>query len=137
MATPVYYSGGDTYVSVGLGTTSAGEVNTLSATNSYVKTYTPAKTILLAGTSAVTIGTSSAANDTMLLQVTILKNAGPATATIVGFADNTGAAQNIVLTGSTTIDTTYFFPCGLINGKGALTIQPSVTLTTIVSYNPV
>jgi hypothetical protein len=114
-----------------------GGTNPASATNSYVKTYTPAKTIILAGTSAVTIGTSAAANDTMLLAVTILKNAGPATATLIGFADNTGAAQNIVLTGSTSIDTTYNFPCGLVNGKGTLQITPSVTLTTVVCYNPV
>lgn len=115
----------------------AGETNPASATNSYLKTFTPGKTVILAGTSAVTIGTSTAANDTLLLQVTILKNAGPATATLTGFADNTGAAQTILLSGSTSQDTVYSWPCGLVNGKAALQVTPSVTLTTVVSYNPV
>ena len=116
----------------------AGESNQASATNAYLKTYTPGKTLLLSGTSAVTIGASAAANDTMLLQVTILANGGAAaTATIVGMADQTNAAQNILLTGSTSVDVVYAWPCGLVNGKGLLQITPSVTLKVLVSYNPV
>lgn len=123
---------------VNLDTLIAGERNPLSATNSYLATFTPASwTRLLSGTSAVAIANSAAANDTMLLSVTILKNAGPATATIVGFQDQTGSAQSILLSGSTSIDTTYYFPNAMINDKSALTITPSVTLTVLVSANPV
>lgn len=112
----------------------AGEANTASATASYVRTFSPASTIILSGTSAVTIGSSAQANDTMLLQVTILSNAAAVTATIAGMADQTGAAQNIILTGSTTADVVYAFPCGLVNGKGTLKITPSVTLKVVVGY---
>ena len=116
----------------------AGETNSGSATNGYLKTYAPGKTILLSGTSAVAIGGSAQANDMMLLSVTILANGGAAvTATIAGLADQTGTAQNILLTGATATDTNYFFPCGILNGKAALTITPSVTLKVLVSYNPV
>lgn len=112
--------------------------NPASNTNSYEAVYTPASwTRLLSGTSAVTIANSAQAGDTMLLSVTILKNAGPATATIAGLQDQTGAAQNIVLTGLTTQDVVYAFPNAMINEKGILQVTPSVTLTVIVSANPV
>jgi hypothetical protein len=113
----------------------AGETNPDSATNGYLKTRLETNLTILAGTDPVTIG-GGAANDTHLQRVTILANGGGAvTAAITGFADNTGAAQTITLTGSTTVDTVFDF-YGSINSAGAITIDPSVTLKVLVNWRP-
>lgn len=97
-------------------------------------TSMPANVNVLSGTSAVTIG-AGGAGDTMLMGIVILKNAGPATATITGFVDQDGStARSVVLTGSTAADTVYSFGAGLINSEAALTITPSVTLTVVVYW---
>lgn len=94
----------------------------------------PANVEVLSGTSAVTVGGGNAM-DTLLMGIIILKNAGPATATITGFSDQDGTtARSIVLTGSTAADTVYAFGAGLLNRKAALTITPSVTLTVIAYW---
>lgn len=73
-----------------------------------------------------------AAGDTQLLQVIILKNAGPATLTIAGFRGEDGTARNIVLSGSSTADTIYNF-AGLRNSAGAMTLTASVADTCLVA----
>lgn len=104
----------------------------------YVK-ITPSGPVILSGTSAVAfikgqVGASGAAGDTLLRGITILKNASAVTATIAGCADSTGAAANIVLTGSTADD--RYFPLNWINTVGALTITPSVTLKVVAEVYP-
>lgn len=98
------------------------------------------KAEVINGTSAVTLGTG-APSDSVLLSVTILKNAGPATASIGGFykhdASNVLTAASFVLTGSTTEDKTFSFSGGVANTAGALTITPSVTDTVIAIYDSV
>lgn len=74
------------------------------------------------------------AGDTQLLQVIILKNAGPATLTIAGFRSEDGTARNLVLTGSTTADTVYTF-AGLRNSGGAMTLTASVADTCLVAVS--
>jgi len=76
-----------------------------------------------------------AAGDTQLLQVIILKNAGPATLTIAGFRGEDGTARNIVLSGSTAADTIYNF-AGLRNSGGAMTLTASVADTCLVAVAP-
>lgn len=96
---------------------------------------------LLHGTSAVNVtagvigGPGGVANDTRLVQVVILLNAAAVTLTIVGFRDETGAARNVVLTGSTSADTVYNFP-GLKNSAGAMTLTASVADKVLVSVTP-
>jgi len=74
-----------------------------------------------------------AANDTLLVGVVILKNAGPATLTIAGFKGEDGTARNVVLTGSTAADTVYNFGAGLRNTAGAMTLTASVADAVLVS----
>ncbi len=97
---------------------------------------------LLHSTSAIQvtkgqIGNSAggAVGDTQLLQVIILKNAGPATLTIAGFRGEDGTARNIVLSGSTAADTVYNF-AGLRNSGGAMTLTASVADTCLVAVAP-
>lgn len=99
---------------------------------------------LLHATSALTVvagvigGSGSAAGaigDTLLLSVLILKNAGPATLTIAGFRGEDGSARNVVLTGSTTVDTPYNF-IGARNTGAAMTLTASVADVVLVSLMP-
>jgi len=103
-------------------------------------------TVLLHATSAVTVAAGvfgaagGVANDTQILQVVILKNAGSATLTIAGFKGEDGTARNVVLTGSTTADVLYSFDAGalgaLVNTAAALTFTASVADTCLVSIRP-
>lgn len=82
-------------------------------------------------------GVAGAANDTLLVGVKILKNAGPATLTFnSGFRDHTKAQDttHYVLTGSTTQDVVY--PLGWINSAGALQMTASVANMVIVETQP-
>ena len=83
------------------------------------------------------IGSAFAGNqgDTQLLQVIILKNAGPATLTIAGFRGEDNTARNIVLTGSASADTVYNF-AGLRNSGGPMTLTASVADTSLVAMAP-
>lgn len=97
---------------------------------------------LLHSTSAINVtrgqmGTGIAGNqgDTQLLQVIILKNAGPATLTIAGFRGEDNTARNIVLTGSSSVDTVYNF-AGLRNSGGPMTLTASVADTCLVALAP-
>lgn len=96
---------------------------------------------LLHGTGAIKVtagqigGAGGAAGDTQLLQVIILKNAGPATLTIAGFMGEDGTACNVVLSGSTAADTVYNF-AGLRNSGGAMTLTASVADTCLVAVSP-
>lgn len=97
---------------------------------------------LLHATSAIKVNkgqignnAGGSAGDTQLLQVIILKNAGPATLTIAGFQGEDGTARNLVLTGSTAADTVYNF-AGLRNSAGAMTLTASVADTCLVAVAP-
>ena len=104
--------------------------------------YTSADTVqpvLLEGTSLINcasgvVGSSAAGQsfDSTLHGVYIVKNGTAATVTIGGFTDNTGAAQNLVITGSTTQDYFWTPPNPLLNRGGALTFTPSITGTAWV-----
>lgn len=87
-------------------------------------------------TGAVTVG-GGVAGDVLLDRIVILKNAGPATATVNGFykKNNSGAyaAQSFVLTGSTSGDMVYEFG-GVKNAAGALTVTASVDEAVLVVY---
>jgi hypothetical protein len=72
------------------------------------------------------------ANDTVLLSVIILLNAGPGKLTITGFRGEDGVARNILLTGSATADTQYTFP-GLRNTGAAMTLTATVADVVLVS----
>ena len=97
---------------------------------------------LLHSTSAVAVtqgaigGAGGAKGDSLLVSVTILKNAGPATLTIAGFAGEDGTARNVVLTGSSSVDTVYNFGAGLRNTGGAMTLTASVADSIIVGVQP-
>jgi hypothetical protein len=80
-------------------------------------------------------GPGGAAGDTQLLQVIILKNAGPAILTIAGFRGEDNTARNIVLSGSTTADTVYNF-AGLKNSGAPMTLTASVADTCLVAVVP-
>ena len=95
----------------------------------------PCNATLLTGTSAVTIGGAGAgAGGIEIVGVVILLNAAAVTATIAGFADQSGSAQNILLTGQTGSDTVYMFPAPLV-GPGTVTVTPSVTQRVLVLWN--
>ena len=96
---------------------------------------------LLHATSALNVargqigGVAGLAGDTQLLQVVILKNAGPATLTIAGFKGEDNTARNIVLTGSSSADTIYNF-AGLRNSGGPMSLTASVADTCLVALAP-
>lgn len=77
-----------------------------------------------------------APGDTLLMGVTILKNAGPATLTVAGFRGEDGTARAILLSGSTTADTVYNFGLGLRNTGAAMTLTASVADCVLVSLQP-
>jgi hypothetical protein len=102
-----------------------------------VRTVTPDPR-LLHSTAAVSVANgvigapNGSAGDTVLFNVTILKNAGPATLTIAGFRGEDATARNILLTGSATVDTQYSFP-GLRNTGAAMTLTASVADVVLVA----
>lgn len=121
-------------LNVGVGIT-GGERNTTSQANNYDVIKEECNITILSDTSAHTIG-AGAADDTFLMGILILLNAAAATATIAGFQDHAGAAANIVLTGSTSVDTYYNFKASR-NIKGALTVTGSVASKVIVFWRPI
>lgn len=103
----------------------------------------PCHATLLQGTAALSCkggiigGSAGAAKDTLLLGYIIEKNAGPATLTVGGgLADSNGAAQNMLLSGSTTADTEFWFPAPILNEAGAFTFTPSVAGAVWVFTRP-
>lgn len=112
-----------------------GERNTTSLVNNYTVIKEEANFTILSNATANIIG-AGAADDTFLMGITILANGVAVTATIAGFADQAGAAANLVLTGSTTTDLYYHFPARR-NSKGALTITASVASKVGVDWRPV
>jgi len=103
----------------------------------YVKSN-PVTSTLLAVTSAVNFnkgvpGTAGVANDTVILGIKILKNAGAATCTFnSGFRDQTGAQNTTgyVFSGSTTAD--VYVPLNWINTAGPLQVTAAVANTVII-----
>lgn len=100
---------------------------------------------LLHATSALNVvagvigGAGSAAGatgDTLLFSVLISFAAGPPTLTIAGFRGEDGVARNILLTGSTTVDTVYNFGGGLRNTGAAMTLTASVADKILVALAP-
>lgn len=136
MATKVNYSGGDTYLATGLETKIAGERNTDSSTTDYLITRNECNVTICDGTSAVTIG-GGVVSDVHIIGIIILKNAGPATATVAGFIkrDNAGTevAQSIVFTGSTA-DDRYIDLKGAINSGAGCTVTSSVDECVLVLW---
>lgn len=106
--------------------------------------YPVAIATLLHATSAVAfhLGVAQAggvANDTVLVGLIILQNAVTAvTATVVGFQDETGTAQNLVFSGDVAaLDAaSRFIPVGALNNKSAMTVQASVADKVIVLTRP-
>lgn len=103
----------------------------------------PCHATLLQGTAALNCkggvigGSAGAKNDTLLLGYTILKNAAAVTLTIGGgIADSAGVGQNIVLTGSTSQDTEFWFNNPILNEAGAFTFQPSAAAAVVVYTRP-
>jgi hypothetical protein len=102
-----------------------------------VRTVTPDPR-LLHSTAAVSVANgvigapNGNVNDTVLLSVIILLNAGPGKLTITGFRGEDGVARNILLTGSATADTQYTFP-GLRNTGAAMTLTATVADVVLVS----
>lgn len=98
---------------------------------------------LLHGTGAIAfhngiVQAGGVANDTVLVALIILQNAASVTATVAGFADETGTAANLVFSGDTTaLDaSSRYIPLGILNSKGALTITASVADKVIALTRP-
>lgn len=73
------------------------------------------------------------ANDTLFLGCYIPLHATTATTlTVTGIADNTGAQQPWVISGSTTVDTIFTLPAGILNELAAYTFTPSVAGAVVV-----
>ena len=91
----------------------------------------PCHGTLLQGTSLLNckagiIGaTAGLAYDTVLYGIYILLNATAVTMTIGGLSDNTGAAQNMLVTGFTNQDYIWFPPAPILNNFAAFTFTPS------------
>ena len=99
--------------------------------------------ILLHSTSAVPVadGVIGAAggttNDTLLVAVCILKNAGPATLTVAGFMGEDGVPRSIVFQGSSTQDSILpLSGLGLRNSGGPMKLTASVADTCLVGVRP-
>lgn len=71
-------------------------------------------------------GAAGAAYDTLLYGVYIQFAAGPPTLTIAGMQDNAGAPQNLLISGSVTLDYFWMPPAPILNNKGAFVFTPSV-----------
>lgn len=105
--------------------------------------YPACTATILSGTGAVafhngTVQAGGVANDTVLVGLIILQNAASVTATVAGFADDTGAAANLVFSGDTAaLDAaSRVIPIGAINSKGAMTVTASVASKVIVLTRP-
>lgn len=119
----------------------AGETNIDSATNAYLKMFSPYNITCCDGTGAVSIGAGSA-NDTMLAGIYIEKNAGPGVVTVAGFGKATSStgtytAKNITIQGSTTLDVWWLPPGGLINNVGAMTVTCTVDEIAWAIWRPI
>ena len=64
--------------------------------------------------------------DTVLYGVYIQFAAGPPNLLIGGMLDSAGAAQNLLVSGSATLDYFWMPPAPIINNKGAFVFTPSV-----------
>lgn len=116
-----------------LATAIAGERNSDSATNSYTDVRTETNVTYLTTLTAKAVGSSAAANDTMLMGAILKAAATAVVVTIAGFEDDLGAAKNLVLTGNDSDNAGFavdkvvtFGGCGLINSFGTMT----ATVTT-------
>ena len=135
-------SGGVQLEQAGGGITPLGGLGTaalMSLINSYLVMREECNATICDGTTAVPIGGGSI-GDTHIIGIIILKNAGPATATVAGLLKKntalTEAAQSIVFTGSTA-DDRYIDLKGSINAGAACTVTASVDETVIVLWRPV
>ena len=102
--------------------------------------------VLLHATTALQVNAGSVgsavgvAGDTAILQVFIPQNGAAITLTIGGFKGEDGTARNVVMTGSTTVDTTYDWDNGIygaiVNNGGPLVLTASVADKVLVSLRP-
>jgi hypothetical protein len=99
----------------------------------------PIHATILAGTSALQckagiVGANpGVANDTLFFGCYIPLHAATATTlTVTGIDDNTGAPQPWVISGSTTADTPFTLPAGILNDLSAYTFTPSVAGVVVV-----
>jgi hypothetical protein len=92
----------------------------------------PCQGTLLQGTSALQCsagvigGSAGVAADTLLFGVYIQFAAGPPTLTIAGMKDSSGAAQNLLVSGSATLDYFWMPPAPILNAFAAFVFTPSV-----------
>lgn len=91
--------------------------NPSSTTISYIVVREEGRPVILNGTSAITIGNSAGADDTLLLRV-IIHTALTGTLTLAGFEDDDGAAQSFVMPAGT-VAGVYDFG-GILNTAGTL-----------------
>jgi len=123
---------------VDIATQIGGEESTDSSVWNVDKVYQRGNLTIVEEASETTIG-AGATNDTHLLKVVILLNAGPATATVAGFTQKTAAGVesvgSIVLTGMTDRDVEYNFD-GILNDAAPLTVTPTVADTVLVKWRP-
>ncbi len=83
-------------------------------------------TVLLNCKAGVIGASAGVAQDTSLFGVYIQFAAGPPTLTIGGQFDNTGTAQTMIVTGSTTADYFWMPPAPILNWLAPWTFTPSV-----------
>ena len=93
----------------------------------------PVHSTLLLGTSILNCAggivggaTPGVPRDTLFCGAYIAKNAGPASVTVKGFADSSGNAADLVITGSTSGDFFFDPPFPILNDLAALSFTPSV-----------
>jgi hypothetical protein len=103
----------------------------------------PCHGVLLQGTSLLNCkngvigGSAGAANDTVLFGVYIQFVAVTAAVlTVGGMLDNTGAAANLLISGSTSVDYFWMPPSPILNNAGAFTFTPSVAAKIWVFTRP-
>jgi hypothetical protein len=77
-----------------------------------------------AGVIGSTVGN---ATDTVLFGVYIQMNATAATCTIGGMLNSSGAAANLLISGSTTADYFWMPPAPVLNRSAPFTFTPSIT----------
>jgi hypothetical protein len=103
-------------------------------------TQDPAHGTVLNGTSTLqcvngiitNTATPGKAQDTLITGVYIPLAATASTLTVTGFADQTGTARSLLISGQVTIDTNVVFDPPLLNDFAAFTFTPSASNLIVV-----
>ncbi|WP_133717087.1 hypothetical protein [Methylocaldum gracile] len=116
----------------------AGERLPEAPDQSWLNHLSSAESVMLTGTSAVTIDGSSVANDKVLLGLVIFDDATAVTATIGGVQNQDYSEASLVFSGGTGTTLGYtvhdFSKFGIKNSFGPLKVTPSVTAKVLVLY---